>query len=101
MFNVTSVELQEPLPPDTRVGPYQIVRRLAVRGLAELLLAKTTGIGGFEKGVALKRLLPQYAGSKRLVQLFLDEARLSATLHHPNIAELHEVGKAGSTYYYA
>ena len=89
------------LPAGTRVGPYRVVRRLAVGRVAELLLSKTTGLGGFERVVALKRMLPQHARNEALVRTFLDEARLASTLRHDNIAQVHDVGKAGSTYFFA
>ena len=77
-----------PAPDDltgTSIGPYEVLSRLATGGMAELLLAKRTGIEGFQKVVVLKRILPHFADNPDFVDMFLHEARLAATLEHPNI----------------
>ncbi|MCB9571507.1 MAG: serine/threonine protein kinase [Kofleriaceae bacterium] len=83
----------ETLPPGTRFGRYELLRRLAVGGMAELYLARATGIEGFEKLVALKRILPQNAENDDFVRMFLDEARLSATIQHANVAQVYDIGR--------
>ena len=55
------------LAPGTRLGRYELVRRIAIGGMAELYLARQPGIGGFQKLVALKRILPQFARSSDFV----------------------------------
>ena len=86
-----------------RIGRYQPIRRLAVGGMAEIYLARLPGVGieGFEKLVVLKRILPQHALDPELLRMFLDEARLSATLNHPNIVEVHDVGADGEAPFFA
>ncbi len=74
------------LAPGDKLGKFELIRQIAVGGMAELYLARTMGIEGFEKLVVVKRILPQYADNQQFVSMFLNEARLSATLHHPNIA---------------
>jgi serine/threonine protein kinase len=61
--------------------------------MAEIFLARTTAMHGFEKMVVLKRMLPQYAESGDFIRMFLDEARLAATLAHPNIAQVYDIGE--------
>jgi len=90
----------DPLSPGLRLGRYELIQRLAVGGMAEIYLARATGIEGFEKLVVLKRILPQYASSESFVTMFLDEARLSATLQHPNIAQVHDIGQYDSSYFF-
>ncbi len=90
-----------PLGPGVRLGRYRILRRLAVGGMAELFVAKAEGIKKFEKLVVIKRLLPHHDRDKRLVRMFLDEARLTAKLNHPNIAQVLDVGMARGSYYFA
>ncbi|HUS33651.1 MAG TPA: protein kinase [Kofleriaceae bacterium] len=80
------------LPRGTAIGKYEILRKLATGGMAEIYLARVSGTAGFEKLVVLKRILPTIAEDPRLVQMFLDEARLAATLRHPNIADVYDVG---------
>jgi serine/threonine protein kinase len=86
-----------------KVGRYQLVRRLAVGGMAEIYLARLPGVGleGFEKLVVLKRILPQHALDPELLRMFLDEARLSATLTHPHVTEVHDVGTDGEAPFFA
>ncbi len=83
----------ETLPPGTRFGRYELIRRLAVGGMAELYLARATGIENFEKIVALKRILPQHAAHDDFVAMFLDEARLTASIHHANVAQVYDIGR--------
>ena len=86
-----------------RLGRYQLVRRLAVGGMAEIYLARLPGVGieGFEKLVVIKRILPQHALDPELLRMFLDEARLSATLTHPHITEVYDVGTDGEAPFFA
>ncbi|MEO1174282.1 MAG: serine/threonine-protein kinase, partial [Myxococcota bacterium] len=74
------------------VGKYDIVRRLAVGGMAEIFLARQVGLEGFDRLVILKTLLPDLAQDEESVRSFLDEARIAATLNHPNIVGIYEVG---------
>lgn len=89
----TAIGDAEVLCPGTRLGRYELLTRLAVGGMAELYLARATGIEGFEKLVALKRILPQHASDPSFVSMFLDEARLAASLQHGNIAQVYDIGQ--------
>ncbi len=89
------------LEPGMRLGKYRIVRRLAVGGMAEIFLARKGGIRGFEKLLVVKRLQPQYVSHPNVVRMFLDEARLMATLNHPNITQVNDVGEARGTFFFA
>ena len=82
------------------VDRYRIVSRLAVGGMAELYLADAQGIEGFEKRVVLKRIHPAHLGESEFVGMFLDEARITATLHHPNIAQVYDIGCDGEIYFF-
>jgi tRNA A-37 threonylcarbamoyl transferase component Bud32 len=93
-----------PLPGNGRpIGRYEPIRRLAVGGMAEIYLARLRGVGieGFEKLVVLKRILPQHALDPELLRMFLDEARLSATLTNPHITEVYDVGADGDAPFFA
>src|SRR5262245_2610314 len=68
--------------------------------MAELYLARTVGIEGFEKLVVVKRILPQFADNANFVSMFLNEARLAATLHHPNIAQVYDIGHEHGDYFF-
>ncbi|QSQ18854.1 protein kinase [Pyxidicoccus parkwayensis] len=82
------------LRPFDDFGPYQLLRRLGVGGMAEVLLARRRMGDGVDKLVALKLVFQEYASHPRLSALFLTEARLSATLQHPNLIQVFDVGSA-------
>ena len=84
-----------------RIGRYQVLRKIATGGMAELFLAKQVGLDGFEKVVAIKRILAHLAHDREFVQMFQDEARIVAKLHHPNIVQIYDLGKADDTYFIA
>jgi len=85
-----------------RLGRYELIRRIAVGGMAEIYLARSAGLEGFEKLVVLKKILPQFASTPEFVAMFLDEARLVAGLSHPNIAQVYDMGlDAGGSYFFA
>jgi serine/threonine protein kinase len=89
------------LTPGKHLGKYRVVRRLATGGMAEIYLAEARGIEGFAKHVVLKCILPQYASSETFVRLFLNEARVTASLDHPNIAGVYDIGEVSGTYFFA
>ena len=82
-------------------GRYLLIHKLATGGMGEVLLARQSGPGGFDRFVAVKRLLPHLAEDAHFVQMFLDEARLAAMLTHPNICQIHEFGCNDGSYYLA
>jgi len=71
-------------------GKYLLIKRLAVGGMAELFLAQDEPEAPL---VVIKRILPYLTDDPSFVQMFLDEARIAAQLHHPNIVRVHELGK--------
>ena len=83
------------------IGDYAILGRLAVGGMAEILLAKRVGPMGFSKPVVVKRLLPQLASDTMFTTMFLNEAKLAARLTHPNIVQINDLGQAGASFYIA
>ncbi len=74
-------------------GAYTLLRRIARGGMAEVFLARQRGVEGFERTVALKRILPHLVESREFVDLFVDEARVAARLSHPHIAHIYDFGK--------
>lgn len=83
------------------IGRYTLVRKLGEGGMAHVFLARFEGEAGFGKLVALKVLQPSFAAHPVAVELFLDEARLVATLDHPNIVQIHDLGRADDRYFIA
>src|SRR3954447_8423608 len=88
------------IAPGARIGKYEIVHRIACGGMAEIYLARASGIHGFEKYVVLKRILPQYAANQEFVRMFLKEARVAASLDHANIAHVYEIGESRGNYFF-
>ncbi|MCP3141261.1 serine/threonine protein kinase [Pyxidicoccus xibeiensis] len=86
--------------PQTAIpfGKYLLIKRLAVGGMAELFLAQRPPEPEL---VVLKRILPYLSEEPEFVQMFLDEARIAAQLHHPNIVQVHELGKEGDNIFIA
>jgi serine/threonine-protein kinase len=77
------------------LGPYHIERRLAAGGMAEVFVARREGLHGFQKRVALKRILPQFSSDPDFVWMFIEEARFAALLQHPNIVQVFDFGTMG------
>ncbi len=67
--------------------------------MATVYLARLTGMGGFKRFVAIKRLHPHLAKEQEFIQMFMDEARLAARLHHPNVVPILEIGVSDNHYY--
>lgn len=84
-----------------RIGPYELMHKISVGGMAETFLARRQGPGGFEQQVCLKRVLPAFAEDKEFARLFLDEARLAAQLRHTNIVQVYDFGVEDEAYYMA
>jgi serine/threonine protein kinase len=79
--------------PDVELGGYRLLERIGKGGMAEVWVGARTGPGGFEKKVAIKRVLDERAEDPEMRSMFLDEARLAAKLHHENIVSIHELGE--------
>jgi len=82
-----------------RLDRYELVAELASGGMATVFLGRILGVGGFQRLVAIKRLHPHLASEQEFVEMFLDEARLAASIHHPNVVPILEVGTSSQGYY--
>ncbi|MBW2657017.1 MAG: protein kinase [Deltaproteobacteria bacterium] len=82
-------------------GKYQLLDKIAEGGMAELFRAKLTGAQGFEKLIAIKRILPNLSGEENLLSAFIDEAKLAALLHHENIIQIYDFGSMDDQYFIA
>src|SRR6188768_2873122 len=78
---------------------YRVLKRLASGGMAEVFVAESAGIEGFKKQVAIKRVLPALSRKEQFIQMFLDEARLSAHLSHSNVVSVFDIGVGDGTYF--
>jgi serine/threonine protein kinase len=84
-----------------RLGRYELVRKIAAGGMAEIFLARQWGAAGFFRDVVVKRLFRHLGENEKQVRMFQDEGRLLAELSHPNIPQVYEVGFADGHWYIA
>ncbi len=82
-------------------GRYELLQRIAVGGMAEIFLGRSSGIDGFEKTLVIKKIRPDLSADTQFSSLFIDEARISITLSHPNIIQVFDFGQADGSYYLA
>ncbi len=88
-------------PPSSEFGQYTLLERIAVGGMAEVWKARMKGVEGFQKTVAIKKILPHLTDSSDFVTMFIDEAKLAAQLNHNNIIHIYDLGKIGDDYFIA
>ena len=92
----------EPEPTDgVSFGPYVLLEKIATGGMAEVWKARKRGEEGFQKTVAIKKILPHLSDNQEFIEMFIDEAKLAAQLNHNNIIHIYDLGKIGSSYYIA
>jgi len=89
--------VKKPIP----FGKYLLLERVNVGGMAEVFKAKTFGVEGFERLIALKRILPSIAEDQEFIVMFIDEAKIAVQLSHANIAQIFDLGKVGESYFIA
>jgi eukaryotic-like serine/threonine-protein kinase len=89
--------LRKPIP----FGKYYLLERINVGGMAEVFRAKAYGVEGFERLVAVKRILPNIAEDKDFIRMFIDEAKIAVQLSHANVAQIFDLGVVETDYYIA
>jgi serine/threonine protein kinase len=92
-------EIGQDAPAAEEYYHYTLMERIATGGMAEVFKAVQRGAKGFEKVVALKRILPAHADDEEFVSMFIDEARLAASMTHPNIVRILDFGQFKETYF--
>ncbi|HJL18892.1 MAG TPA: PEGA domain-containing protein [Sandaracinaceae bacterium LLY-WYZ-13_1] len=89
--------MKKPIP----FGKYVLLERINVGGMAEVFKAKAFGVEGFERLVAVKRILPSIAEDQEFITMFIDEAKIAVQLTHANIAQIFDLGKVGESFFIA
>ena len=84
-----------------RFGQYILVERITAGGMAEVFRAKTVGVGGFEKMLAIKRIHPKFSEEEKFIKMMVDEAKITVRLSHVNIAQVFDLGQIDGMYYIA
>jgi len=82
-------------------GKYYLLELINVGGMAEVFKAKMFGVEGFEKIVAIKKILPEVAEDQEFIKMFIDEAKISVRLQHPSIVQILELGNIDDTFFIA
>jgi serine/threonine-protein kinase len=82
------------LPNEVQLGRYRLTARLGLGGMAEVFLGRLIGVAGFEKLVAIKRMLPNLSSDPNVVLMFENEGRIASQLDHPNVCQVYELGEA-------
>src|SRR5687768_12044813 len=82
-------------------GKYLLLDRISVGGMAEVYRAKAFGVEGFERIIAIKRILPTMAEDEEFIEMFVDEAKIVGQLSHANIVPIYELGKIGDSHFIA
>jgi eukaryotic-like serine/threonine-protein kinase len=85
---MAKVKLLDPSDSKRRLDRYELIGELASGGMATVYLARLAGVGGFQRFVAIKRLHPHLASEEEFIEMFLDEARLAAGIHHPHVVPI-------------
>src|SRR5690554_6324474 len=89
------------LPKPIPFGKYYLLERVNVGGMAEIFRAKAFGVEGFERLLAVKKILPSIAEDESFINMFIDEAKIAGQLNHPNIAQIFDLGKVDDSYFIA
>jgi serine/threonine protein kinase len=89
--------VRQPIP----FGKYLLLERINVGGMAEIFLARSRGVQGFKRILAIKKILPTMAEDEEFIAMFIDEARIAAELSHAGIVQIFELGKFEEDYYIA
>jgi serine/threonine protein kinase len=94
---VSTASKRQPIP----FGNYLLLDRINIGGMAEVWRAKTFGAGGFERVVAIKRILPNIAEDEEFISMFIDEAKITVQLNHANIGQIYELSHVANSYFIA
>src|SRR5205823_3570216 len=96
-----AVQEEEEPKDGIKFGQYVLVEKIATGGMAEVWKARMRGVEGFQKIVAIKKILPHLSDNQDFIEMFIDEAKLAAQLNHNNIIHIYDLGKIQSSYYIA
>ncbi|MGE5184147.1 MAG: protein kinase domain-containing protein [Acidobacteriota bacterium] len=89
--------MRQPVP----FGKYLLLDRISVGGMAEVFKAKSYGVEGFEKIIAIKRILPTMGEDRDFIKMFIDEAKIAGQLAHANICQIFELGRIEGSHFIA
>jgi serine/threonine protein kinase len=82
------------------LGRYELLERIAIGGMAEGFRGRVVGAAGFEKHVAIKRILPTFSRDERFIKALVNEAKIASSMSQANIVQMHDVGVAEDGQYF-
>jgi serine/threonine protein kinase len=91
--------VSQPLEPPIQFGKYTLYERIGRGGMADVFKGRIQGPGGFERVFVVKRILPHLSDDPTFIKMFVDEAKLSARLNHPNVVQIFELGAVEGEYF--
>ena len=91
--------MSQTLEPPIQFGKYTLYERIGRGGMADVFKGRIQGPGGFERVFVVKRILPHLSDDPAFIKMFVDEAKLSARLNHPNIVQIFELGAVEGEYF--
>ena len=97
MAAMDSGVLAHPVP----FGKYLLLEKISTGGMAEVYKAKECGADGFERLLAVKRILNSIAEDEVFISMFIDEAKIAGQLNHPPITQIFDLGKVDGSYFIA
>ena len=92
--------MQKPKEP-SRLGPYLLLEKISSGGMADIFKAKSFGVEGFERMIAVKRIKNEIAEDEAFIKMFINEAKITSMLQHANIAQIFDLGRVDDAYYIA
>lgn len=93
------MNLTQPLPQPIQFGKYTLFERIGRGGMADVFKGRIQGPAGFERVFVVKRILPHLSDDPIFIKMFVEEAKLSARLNHPNIVQVFELGSVDNEYF--
>ncbi|MEZ4270005.1 MAG: protein kinase [Myxococcota bacterium] len=90
-----------PIHQGRRLGKYLLINQIASGGMGQIYYGKIAGIEGFEREVAIKKMLPHMSEDPNFIEMLINEAKLTVLLNHPNIVQVYDLAKDGNEYYIA
>ena len=91
--------MSQTLEPPIQFGKYTLYERIGRGGMADVFKGRIQGPGGFERVFVVKRILPHLSDDPAFIKMFVDEAKLSARLNHPNVVQIFELGSVEGEYF--
>ena len=99
MVPIARMNVSQPLQEPIQFGKYTLYERIGRGGMADVFKGRIQGPGGFERVFVVKRILPNLSDDPAFIKMFVEEAKMSARLNHPNIVQIFELGSVEGEFF--